>query len=135
MATISTSAKVAAGVQPKASRISELTTVSTFSANGSLSTGDVIQMVKVPVNGTVIDIKVSCVLSGQGSIKVGDGVSTARYISDTGASASSGILSLNAQGFVPYTYSTDDTIDVIYSGSTNASSGALYMIATIAIDT
>ncbi len=134
MATISTSAKVQSGIQPKASRVSELTTVSTFSANGSLSTGDVIQMVKVPVNGTVVDLKVSCVLSGQGSITVGDGVSTARYIAASAASASTGMLVMNAQGFVPYTYSTDDTIDVIYSGSTNASSGAIYMIATISID-
>jgi len=134
MATISTATKVQSGIQPKGSRVSELTTVSVFSANGSLSTGDVIQMVKVPVNGTLVDLKVSCVLSGQGSIKVGDGLSTARYISDTAASLSAGIMVMNAQSFVPYTYSTDDTIDVIYSGSVNASSGAIYMIATVSID-
>lgn len=132
MATL-TSTGTSAGVQPKGSRVGTYVTMATYSS-GSLSNGDVIQMVKVPAGALVADIKTSCLLSGQGSFNVGDGVSTARYIAGALASVSAGIAVMNAQGFVPYTYSTDDTIDIVYSASVNASTGAIYMIAEITLD-
>ena len=132
MATL-TSTKTSAGVQPHGSRVGLYSTTGVFSANGSLSTGDVIQMVKVPSGSQLVYLFVNTQLSGVGSITVGDGVSTARYISATAVSSATGPFVINTQ-LVPYTYSTDDTIDVVYSGSVNASSGALYMVAAVNLD-
>ncbi len=133
MATLTAATKNSAGVQPKGSRVGTFAIASTYSS-GSLSTGDVIQMVKVPAGCMIVDVKTICTLSGQGSFNVGDGVSTARYITGALASISAGFAVMNTQAFVPYSYSTDDTIDVVYSASVNASSGAIYMIVELTLD-
>lgn len=140
MATV-TSNKASAGVQPHGLRVGLVATTAVYSpgVNGptSLSTGDVIQMVKVPQNSQVHFVAVHCNLSGQGSFVVGDGVSTTRYIGASLASLSAGTFlfpSTANQGFAPYTYSTDDTIDIVYSASVQASSGAIYMTAIVNLD-
>lgn len=136
MATV-TSNKASAGVQPHGVRVGLVSTTATYSPNGSMSSGDVIQMIKVPQNSQVSFVAVSYALSGQGSYTVGDGVSAARYIAATTGSISAGCAIFPAtanQGYAPYTYSTDDTIDITLSFSANASSGAVYMWATINLD-
>jgi hypothetical protein len=69
-------------------------------------------MIKVPANSQVTYLMVKWLGRGVGSISVGDGVSATRYISDTAASAGIAPLTINNTAFQPYTYSTDDTIDV-----------------------
>lgn len=133
MATV-TSNKASAGVQPKGLRVGLAACTAAYSPNGSMSSGDVIQMVKVPANSQVVYLSVSCLLSGQGSYTVGDGGSTARYISATLMSISAGQAVMNSQGYVPYTYSVDDTLDITISTSANPSSGAIYMTAVVNLD-
>jgi len=133
MATL-TSTETSAGVQPKGLRVGLVGIAATYSVAASMSSGDVIQMIKVPAGATVLDLKVSCHLAGQGSISVGDGVTTNRYIADTAASVSAAMMTLNNPNLIPYTYSTDDTIDVTTSASTNFSAGALYMLAIVTMD-
>lgn len=130
MATL-TSNEASAGVQPPGLRVGLVQVAATFSVAASMSSGDVIQMIKVPSGGQVVYVRTTSALQGQGSISVGDGVSTNRYIVDSAASKSSGNLVINNPSFVPYTYSTDDTIDVTTSSSVNFSAGALYMVAII----
>lgn len=135
MATV-TSNKASAGVQPHGLRVGLVATTATYSPNGSMSSGDVIQMVKVPQNSQVVFLAVHYNLSGQGSYIVGDGVNTSRYIGSTLGSLSAGSALFPAtanQGFAPYVYSTDDTIDITLSFSANASSGAVYMTAIVDI--
>lgn len=132
MATL-TSNQASAGVQPKGLRVGTATVVATYSPNGSMSSGDVIQMVKVPSGSRVIHVDVQYQLSGVGSFTVGDGISVARYIGSTAGSSGIGIVRLGGGGisYTPYTYSTDDTIDLSLSSSVNVSSGAVYMTAII----
>lgn len=134
MATL-TSPDCSAGVQPGGLRVGLVGKTATYSINASLSNGDVIQMIKVPQNSTVVGLSVKWNGRGVGSIKVGDGVSTDRYVTETAASAGiawTGITSNTS--FVPYTYSTDDTIDVAVSQSVTFSSGSVIMIAHITMD-
>jgi hypothetical protein len=140
MATV-TSNKCSAGVQPHGNRVGLVATTAVYSPGTqgptSLSTGDVIQMIKVPQNSQVHFVAVHCNLSGQGSFIVGDGVSTSRYIAASLLSVSAGSYlfpSTANQGYVPYTYSTDDTIDVVISASAQPSSGAIYMTAIVNLD-
>lgn len=133
MATL-TANKASAGVQPHGIRVGLVSTTATFSANGSMSSGDVVQMIKVPQNSQVVYLWTGYQLSGVGSIVIGDGVDTDRYLTATAASAGVGPFSAMPQALVPYTYSTDDTIDVIVSMSVNVSSGAIYMIAVVNLD-
>lgn len=124
-----TANRASAGAQPKALRVGVVTDVATYSLEGqSLSTGDVIQMMKVPVNARVIDMYLVYAGGGQGSLVVGDGISTSRYISATLASATAQTR-MNALQ-VPYIYSADDTIDVVYSASTQPTAGAIYLVVT-----
>lgn len=136
MATV-TSNKASAGVQPHGLRVGLVATTATFSVPSSMSSGDVIQMVKVPQNSQVHFVAVHCNLAGQGSFITGDGVSTSRYIGASLMSVSAGSYlfpSTANQGYVPYTYSTDDTIDITISASVNVSAGAIYMTAIVNLD-
>ena len=130
MATVIGTA-ASAGVQPKAMRVGLVSVVATYSVGVSLSNGDVIQMIKVPVNARVFDVWLAYASNGQGSLVVGDGVDTDRYIS--AVATSSGLTATQRMNALPapYTYSVDDTIDVVVSASAQASSGAIYMGAII----
>ncbi len=133
MATL-TSTKSSAGVQPHGNRVGLVSTTAVYSANGSMSSGDVVQMIKVPQGAQVVYLWTGYQLTGVGSIRIGDGVSTNRYLADTVASSGVGPFAALPQAYVPYTYSTDDTIDVVVSASVNVSSGAIYMMAVINLD-
>ena len=128
-----TSLKVAAGIQPKGLRVG-LVAVTAFFSAVSLSTGDIIQMVKVPQNATPVYVGVS---GGIGSVSftVGDGVSDSRYISVLSGSVGMGLTTINTP-YVPYTYSTDDTLDIFVSvNSATTAAGAFNMIAIFSMDT
>jgi len=133
MATL-TSPDCSAGVQPSGLRVGIVGKSAEYSINASLSLGDVIQMIKVPQNSQVTYLMVKWLGRGVGSIIVGDGVSTNRYITETAASAGIAPLTINNTAFQPYIYSTDDTIDVTVSQSVTFSSGSVVMIAHITMD-
>lgn len=124
--------QASSGVQPKALRVGIVSVVATYSLNQSLSTGDVIQMLKVPVNARIVDMYLSYCSNGQGSLTVGDGVDTDRYITATAISSGlTTVVRLNGSSLAPYTYSADDTVDVTISASAQPSSGAIYLVATV----
>jgi len=135
MATLTaTGAQVA--VQPKALRVGLTAVRSVFSINVSLSSGDVIQMVKVPAGATPIFIQyggnpASAFFS---NFAVGDGIVTGRYRSMATYSLGQAMLfgTINAG---PYTYSQDDTIDIDMSVITIQSpGGAFYMNVIFSMD-
>ena len=131
MATL-TSNKTSAGVQPKVLRVGLVAETAVYSLNASLSTGDVLQMIKVPVNARVVDLFVQSIGTGTaaGSFIVGDGVDTDRYMSEV--SVASTVVHRMNRAIDPYTYSVDDTIDIVYSLSTvQPSTGSIVMKAWI----
>lgn len=132
-----TATKVGSGVQPKSLRVGLVTVTSTYSlaAGNSLSVGDVIQMVKVPQGATPVYVALSGNPGGAVTLKVGDEVSRGRYITGLGGSSGMKLNPIN-QSYVPYTYSTDDTIDILVSlASTSSATGAFNLIAVFAMDT
>ena len=132
MATL-VAAKAASGIQPKGLRVGVNTVVSTYSVGAALSVGDVIQMVKVPAGATVTYVAVSSG-SGQGVVNVGDGVSTSRYMSSYLNSANAPLTPIST-AYAPYTYSTDDTIDITVSlVSTGAATGGFNMVVIFSLD-
>lgn len=132
MATL-TAPDVSAGVQPKGLRVGLIAVTSTFSNSACLSTGDVIQMVKVPANATVVDLKISSTITA-GSVTVGDAVDTDRYHQGYAMSLSAGLAQMSAV-LTPYTYSTDDTIDLVVSASaTMSAAGAINLIVVYSMD-
>ena len=130
-----TADKVALGVQPKGLRVGLVAVTSVFSLNTTLSAGDVIQMVKVPLNATPVYVALSGATTGVGTVKVGDGVSSARYITNYLVSANAVQSPINT-AYTPYTYSVDDTIDITVSAvSIGTVGGAFVLTAIFAMDT
>lgn len=131
-----TATKVGSGVQPKGLRVGLVAVTATWSvgAGQSLAAADVIQMVKVPAGATPVYVAVSGG-SGDALVTVGDGVDDDRYISAvTMSSAQPTIRTINT-AFVPYTYSTDDTIDIAISTvSVGTITGGFNMIAIFSMD-
>lgn len=132
MATV-TSNRVSAGTQPKVLRVGLICDTAVYSLAASISTGDVIQMLRVPVNARVVDVFVQHIgTGGLGSFVVGDGVDTDRYLSAVDISASGTLVHRMNRAIDPYTYSTDDTLDILYSLSTvQPSAGSIVMKAWI----
>lgn len=134
--TTFTSSEVSLGVQPKGLRVGLIAASAIYSLTAvSLTTGDVIQLVKVPANATVVGMYLSATHSA-GSIVVGDGVDTDRYHAGYAMSVSAGVSGMSGI-YVPYTYSTDDTIDATISASVSMStgSGAINLTVLYAMDT
>lgn len=140
MATF-TAAAAQAGVQPKGLRVGLVGVRSTYSITNTLSTGDVFQMVKVPAGATPLFIQFGGT-NGTPSylMLVGDDISQSRYRSYATYSAAGGTILAYANlsnAVAPYTYSTDDTIDIFISTVTasNASNGGVfYMTAIFSMD-
>lgn len=138
MATL-TSSRVAEGISPRGLRVGMVTDVATYTVGSSLSTGDVIQMLKVPRGATPVYVAAKSTgggSTGAGSVNVGDGVATGRYITGYVVSASAVLQPINSQTFAPYTYSVDDTIDLLVSVSSQSApnSGTLMLMAVFSMD-
>ena len=102
-------------------------------AGQSLSAGDVIQMIKVPANAQVVYLAVGCAAPDT-SFGVGDGLSVNRYVTTATRSAAQGLQLLN-QINAPYTYSTDDTIDIgVTAASITTITGGFVMTAIFSMD-
>lgn len=109
----------------------------------SLSTGDVIQMVKLPTGAQILRIQVACGLSAfltEGAISVGDGSSTARFMTATSLT-SAAYLDTAANTFgggaaLHYTISRSDavvflgdTIDISIGGAASTTSTGTFVMA------
>ena len=104
-------------IQPKSLRVGLVAVSSTYSVAGtSLSIGDVIQMVKIPANATVVFINYGSTYPDC-TWSVGDGLSDNRYKTVGTLSGAQGMVMSGATFSVgpKYTYSTDDTIDIFVS--------------------
>lgn len=113
MATRQSTRIATAGTQPKGLRVGLVAVTGTYSvgAGTSLSAGDVIQMCKVPKGATLVSMSLVGG-SGDALVTVGDGVSTGRYLSSVTMSSAQPTVRVINTASVPYTYSTDDTIDI-----------------------
>ena len=123
---------------PKSSRTGLVAVTSFWSWDRSVSVGTTIQMVKVPAGGTPVFIQYGGTNAGQYTLSVGDGINTARYAAHTTTSAGMGMIVAGGSGYTvaaPYTYSTDDTIDIFVSlVSITTAGGAFYLTAIISRD-
>ena len=127
------SSRASAGVEPKGLRVGLVAVSATFSVTVSSTIGDVIQMVKVPLGATPVYVAVQG-NGGVGMAIVGDGVSAARYVNNYSFSAASALQPINTAYF-PYTYSTDDTIDITISAVTAGTlAGGWTLIAIYSMD-
>ena len=140
MATFTASAAQTA-VQPKALRVGLVAIRSTYSLAAAPSAGDVFQMIKVPANTTPVFVQFGSSNNTPSFImEVGDGIDTDRYYSIATYSIAQGMVLANVNKAViqpPYTYSVDDTIDIILSTITASNAtigGAFYMNAIFSMD-
>lgn len=138
-----TAAAAQASVNPKSLRVGLVAVTSVFSpgAGQSISAGDTIQMLKVPANATVVFLGLKSTYADCVG-EVGDGLDDDRYInaqSFSAAHASSmfapGVAAGGANAVAPYTYSTDDTIDIkVTLASITTIAGAFYLTAILSMD-
>ena len=137
--TTRTASAAQAHAVAKGLRVGTWCVTSTFSmgTGQSCSAGDVIQMIKVPANASVVFVGLRTTYA-QSVVTVGDGLSDARYIgamSTSAAHAASNFVSGFPQTGASYTYSTDDTIDIAVSlTSITSILGAFYLTAILTMD-
>lgn len=123
MASTFIAAKAATGIQAR-SDVGLVAAFSTYELTAALVINDVIQMLKVPLGATILDVKLAVDdIDSNGSpvviLAVGDGNVVDRFIKgstigQTGGSAviGSGVTAATAADAFNYTYTADDTIDV-----------------------
>ena len=121
----------AAGIQPKQVPVGTTIQTETYTLTASSSAGDVIQMVKVAKGCTPLYVAVSCTGVGVGTARVGDGVNTGRYIEPVAYSVGMLQTLINVATWVPYTYTTDDTIDILVSAVSTASSVGSFTLVVV----
>ena len=135
MATLTASAAHST-VQPKGLRVGLTAVRSVYSINSSLSSGDVVQMVKVPAGATPVFIQYGGTPAAAtfSNFAVGDGIVTGRYRSMATYSLAQGMLIASIPAG-PYVYSQHDTIDLDISVITAQSpGGAFYMNVIFSMD-
>ena len=141
MATFTANAAQSTAVA-KGNRTGLVAVTSFFSVQASLSIGTTIQMIKVPAGGCPVFIAVGTTSTGQQTLSVGDGINNARWLTHGTVSAAMGMIvggtglaNSNVPAGAPYTYSTEDTLDIFVSlVSVTTLGGAYYMTAIISMD-
>lgn len=118
----------------------DVSRVVTFNVStiGSLSAGDVIQMVRVPNGATILSLRFWADQFGTSNATitgVGDGVSNNRYIPSTSTSSSLALVSIINPSALGYSYSVEDTIDITIGTVTSGSNvGVLVLALTYTMD-
>jgi hypothetical protein len=117
MATLKT-AKCASTVQPRA-RIGFEAVFETYTLTAALALNDVIQLVQVPKNATILDVIINITdmdTSTGFAFSVGDGNVTDRYIKTSTIGQTGGTVRLGSgitdNACNQYKYTADDTIDL-----------------------
>lgn len=119
--------------------------VVSFNFNGgTLTVGQIVQMVALPEGARVVELQVQAEFTGntEGDYTVGDGGSAARYISSTSLTASSVRAIINVPGGAGYRYTVSstttvgyDTIDVTIGGAASqCTTGSIQMIVYYTYD-
>jgi len=107
-----------------------ITQIVHHSLTANLSANDVLQVIKVPIDAVVIDLKITMDSTDAFTYTVGDAGDADRYIKSASVSASQtskqlwGDLSGTLQTGIGHKYTADDTIDVTFTAVT----------ATVALD-
>lgn len=123
-----------AGIQPKGLRVGLIAVSGFYSFPASISATTTIQMVKVPAGATPVLLQVANSSTGDSKIGVGDGNNNVRFRAAATISAGQGVVVCNLPA-IPYTYSVDDTIDVIVSTASETTlGGAVYLTAIFSMD-
>lgn len=144
MATLTASA-AQANVSAKMHEFGVISRVVDYSlgatGNPNLSTGDVIQMVKVPKGAAILDVRlvVDQLSGGNYTFTIGDGNSAARYYGSISSGSTSAIFTVATTGFVVssvgYSYSAEDTIDITVGTATTATaSGVLRLTVSYTLE-
>ncbi len=100
------------------------------SVTADLSANDVIQVIKIPIDAVILDLKITLDSTDAFTYTVGDGGDPDRYIKSSSVSASQtskelwGDLSGTLQTGLGHKYTAEDTIDVTFTAVT----------ATVALD-
>ena len=131
-----TATEAQAGIQPKGLRVGLVAVTSLYSL-GSGSVGTTVQMVKVPAGATPVYGAVGTSHVGQLTVQVGDGIDPDRYYTETTLSAAMGMVAFytNMTPAGLYTYSQDDTIDIVVSRvSVSTLGGAFYLTTVFSMD-
>lgn len=127
MATF-TSDKVANTVTRRESSSAGVTCVHADLTVTAAATNDVFQMVKIPKGAVIYDVTLRASNIDTGTallITVGDGGDTDRFITSSSVGQAGGIARLNNEAGLGYTYTEDDTIDVLVAtGATGVESGS-----------
>lgn len=107
----------------------------------SLSTGDVLQMVRVPNGAVILDVKVIVdqLSGGNYTFNVGDGNLASRFFTSLSSGSTSSIFCLNmvagTAGGMGYSYSAEDTVDITVGTATTATaSGVIRLAVTYTLD-
>jgi hypothetical protein len=133
MATFTANA-AQAGVQPKGLTVGLVAVTGFYSFASSTSVGTTIQMVKVPKGATPVLLQVTNSSTGDNTIQVGDGNDPDRYRVEGTLSSGQGTV-ICTLPLHPYTYSVDDTIDIVISrASATTAGGAVYLTAIFSMD-
>lgn len=104
-----------------------------FTTSTALGVSDVVQMIPVQAGTTVLDVILSCDDLDSGTtmvLDVGDGGVTDRYIDGATIGQAGGITRMNVGAGHGYTYTANDTIDVLVQvGPAGDGAGTLVLTA------
>lgn len=110
-------------------------------ANPALSSGDVLQMVRVPSGASILGVQlvVDQLSGGNYTFTIGDGNSAARYFGSISSGSTSAIMGFTNAAFVAssmgYSYSAEDTIDITVGTATTATaSGVVRLVVSYTLD-
>jgi hypothetical protein len=132
-----TAVEAQAGIQPKTIRVGLTAVTTEYSLTTSGSVGTTILMIKVPQGATLVSGLVGQTNAGQLTVQVGDGIDADRYYVETTLTAAMGMVALfsNTTPTTAYTYSAEDTIDVVISRvSVSTLGGAVYLRCVFSMD-
>ena len=125
MATLTATA--ASSTRPARANLGHNSVVSKYTVSASLSAGDVIQMVRVPSGANIINLQLSGG-SGACAVSVGDGAAATRYLASTSASAALVKTECNALAGHGYSYSAEDTIDLLVDSVATGTATGLFTL-------
>ena len=135
MATITATA-AQAGAPAIMNVAGSLTRSVQMSLSASLSSGDVIQMLRVPNGALITDVVfiVDALGGGNYTWAVGDGGTAGRYFVSLSAGSTSSINRMTLATGYGYSYSAEDTIDITCSTATTSSAaGSVKLIVTYTV--
>jgi len=93
------------------------------------SAGDVYQMVKVPLGAVVNKVELSVSFSaGANTVNIGDGLDTSKYGATVVVSGSLVALTAMTHRGMGYSYSAEDTIDLVVAAVSAPPTSAVYVL-------